>query len=84
MLSSVLNSERAIQVNIQIMRIFVKIRKMLSANQALKKKIEEVDRKHGKQIQKHEAEIRLIFHLINELSGPVKRTTKKIGFAKLS
>lgn len=46
MLSSVLNSERAIQVNIQIMRTFTKLRQMLSTYEELKKKIEAMEKKY--------------------------------------
>jgi hypothetical protein len=45
MLSSVLNSERAVQVNIQIMRTFTKIRRMLSTHEDLKRKIEDMEQK---------------------------------------
>jgi phage regulator Rha-like protein len=49
MLSSVLNSERAIMVNIQIMRAFAQLRRMLLTNRDLKRKIDEMERKYDKQ-----------------------------------
>ena len=56
MLSSVLNSERAIQVNIAIMRAFVKLRQILSMNKELAYKLNELERK----IEKHDVEIQAI------------------------
>ncbi len=49
MLSSVLNSERAIMVNIQIMRAFAELRRMLLTNRDLRRKIEEMEKKYDKQ-----------------------------------
>jgi len=83
MLSSVLNSERAIQVNIAIMRAFVKLRQMLSANKELAHKLAELERKiecHDGQIEKHGAEIRVIFNAIRKLMAPPKPKKLKIGF----
>jgi len=63
MLSSVLNSERAVQVNIAIMRAFVKLREMLSTNKELAIKLAQLERK----IEKHDEEIKLIFDAIREV-----------------
>ncbi len=80
MLSSVLNSERAVQVNIQIMRVFVKLRELILSHKDLARKIEDLERKFGD----HDAKI---IHLFNEIrrlmatSEPLdnyKRT--KVGF----
>ena len=77
MLSSVLNSERAIQVNIAIMRAFVKLRSMLSANKELAHKLEHLERK----IEKHDTEIQAIFEAIRQLMQPLpKKPKRKIGF----
>lgn len=74
MLSSVLNSERAIQVNIQIMRTFTKLRKMLISYKDLKKKIEEME-------QKYDYKFKVIFDAINKLLIPSNdKQRKKIGF----
>jgi len=74
MLSSVLNSERAIQVNIQIMRTFTKLRKMLISYKDLKKKIEEME-------QKYDYKFKVIFDVINKLLIPSSdKERKKIGF----
>ncbi len=51
MLSSVLNSDRAIQVNIQIMRAFTKLRRMLETHKELKKKLQEIEKKYDEQFQ---------------------------------
>jgi len=77
MLSSVLNSERAIQVNIAIMRAFVKIRQFLSTHKELAKKLEKLEKKTAK----HDTEIQEIFEAIKQLMTPPKQKRKpQIGF----
>ena len=76
MLSSVLNSDRAIEVNIAIMRAFVQLRKMIASNDELARKLEELEEK----IEKHDADIGLIFEAIRELMTPPDSPPKKIGF----
>lgn len=66
MLSGALNSDRAIQVNIAIMRAFVKLRHILSAHKELAHKLSELERK----IEKHDAEIKSIFDAIRQLMAP--------------
>ena len=78
MLSSVLNSERAIEVNIAIMRAFVKLREMLSTNKELAHKLAQLERK----IEKHDDEIKLIFDAIRQLMTPTEPKRKKIGFRR--
>jgi phage regulator Rha-like protein len=78
MLSSVLNSERAVQVNIAIMRAFVKLREILSTNKELALKLAQLERK----MEKHDEEIKLIFDAIRELMKPPETKTKKIGFRR--
>ena len=77
MLSSVLNSKRAIQVNIQIMRTFTQLREMLAGNKELRQKIEAMERKYDHQFQ-------IVFKAIKELLEPPASTSKKpkgpIGF----
>jgi hypothetical protein len=63
MLATVLNSESAIQVNIAIMRAFVKLREILSTHKELANKLKELERK----IEKHDEEIKLIFDTIREV-----------------
>jgi phage regulator Rha-like protein len=76
MLSSVLSSERAIEVNIAIMRAFVQLRKMIASNEDLAKKLKELERV----IEKHDKDIGLIFEAIRELMTPPEKPPKKIGF----
>jgi DNA-binding PadR family transcriptional regulator len=77
MLSSVLNSERAVQVNIAIMRAFVKLRQILSINKELAYKLAELERK----IEKHDANIQAIFEAIRKLMAPPPIKPKpQIGF----
>ncbi len=78
MLSSVLNSERAIEVNIQIMRTFTKIREILSTHKELAHKLAQLERK----IEKHDDEIKLIFNTIRQLMIPPETKKKKIGFGR--
>ena len=73
MLSSVLNSERAIQVNIQIMRAFTKIREMLQTHKELWRKIEEME-------QKYDQQFRVVFKALKELLEPPEKPKQKIGF----
>lgn len=77
MLSSVLNSQRAINVNIQIIRTFVKIRELLTTNDALNRKIMELEKKYGS----HDDKIKKIFVTLNLLLLDEKTKPKKeIGF----
>ena len=73
MLSSVLRSDRAIEVNIAIMRAFVKLRQMISSNKKLRLKIEEMEKKYDEQFK-------IVFEAIAELMTPPERPRKKIGF----
>ena len=63
MLASVLNSEKAIQVNIQIVRIFTRIREALTDNLSIKLEIEEIK----KRLQNQDANIELVFNYLDEL-----------------
>ncbi len=73
MLSSVLKSERAIQVNIQIMRTFTKIREMLVSSKELREKINELEEKYDQQFAE-------VFTAINLLLEPPEQPKPKIGF----
>ena len=76
MLSSVLNSERAIKVNIAIMRAFVKLRQMLYTNRELAQKFSELERRVGK----HDEEIAAILEAIRQLIAPPEKPRREIGF----
>ena len=73
MLSSVLNSERAIEVNIHIMRAFVKLREMIASNKELAKKLNKLEKKY-------DAQFRVVFDAIRQLMTPPEPKHKKIGF----
>ncbi len=75
MLSGVLNSERAINVNIQIMRTFSKLRQMLSAHEDIRKKIESMEKKYDSQFK-------IVFDAIRELITEDLKPERKIGFER--
>jgi hypothetical protein len=77
MLSSVLNSERAVQVNIAIMRAFVKLREVMATHRDLAHKIEALERKYAE----HDEEIQEVFGAIKRLLEPPVRPRRRIGFA---
>ena len=76
MLSSVLRSRRAIQVNIAIMRAFVKLRRILVAHRHLAQKLAELERK----LANHDQKIHSIFDAIRQLMAPPKLPSRRIGF----
>jgi hypothetical protein len=76
MLSSVLNSERAVQVNIAIMRAFVNMRRMLSTNGEVNKKLTEIENKLGD----HDEDFKKVFTAIRLLMNPPSKSDKEIGF----
>ena len=73
MLSSVLNSRRAIQVNIEIMRAFVRLRRMLASNAALARKLADLEKKY-------DAQFKVVFDAIRQLMAPPEFKKRKIGF----
>ena len=75
-LSSVLHSARAIQVNIAIMRVFVKLRQFIFAHKELAHKLEQLERK----IEKHDTEIHTIFEAIRQLMIVPEKPKRRIGF----
>ena len=76
MLSSVLNSERAVQVNIEIMRAFVRMRQMLSSVEGLARRLEQLERK----MVEHDEHFAVVFEAIRALMAPDRPKGKKIGF----
>ena len=73
MLSSVLRSERAIEVNIAIMRAFVQLREMLASNVELASKLKQMEKKYDEQFK-------IVFEAIRQLMAPPAKSQKKIGF----
>lgn len=76
MLSSVLNSESAVKMNIAIMRAFVQLRRALETNRELARKFSELERR----IDKHDAEIAAILEAIRQLMAPPEKARREIGF----
>src|SRR6476660_4783260 len=76
MLSSVLNNERAIKVNIAIMRAFVKLRQVLDTNRELAQKFSELEQRVGK----HDEQIAAMLEAIRQLMAPPEKERRGIGF----
>ena len=73
MLSSVLNSERAIEVNIQIMRVFTRLRRILLSNKDIRRELEELKRVTDDRF-------RIVFTTLDQLLSTEERPKRKIGF----
>ena len=73
MLSSVLNSERAIEVNVLIIRAFVKLRELLATHADLARKLDALEKKY-------DAQFRVVFDAIRELMKPPEPKHRQIGF----
>jgi len=73
MLSSVLHSDRAVQVNIAIMRAFVKLRGMLASHRDLARRLDEMEKKY-------DAQFKVVFDAIRELMRPPEKPRRRIGF----
>ena len=75
MLSSVLNSERAVKVNIEIMRAFVRLRQILASNKELAKSLDELEKKY-------DAQFKVVFDAIRQLMTPPESKRRHIGFLR--
>jgi hypothetical protein len=75
MLSSVLRSKRAVQVNIQIMRTFTRLRQLLASHGDVLKKIEEME-------NKYDAQFKTVFDAIRMMLNPPEKAARKIGFLR--
>jgi phage regulator Rha-like protein len=73
MLSSVLQSQRAIQVNIEIMRAFVRLRQMVTSNKELAKRLDDLEKKY-------DSKFKVVFDAIRELMTPPEPKPRRIGF----
>ena len=83
MLSGVLNSDRAIDVNIRIIRIFTKLREMLLTHKDILLKIEKVEKNMMQQdgkMKQYEKDIQMIFEALKQLLNPPQEPRKRIGF----
>jgi phage regulator Rha-like protein len=75
MLSSVLNSERAVEVNIQIMRTFVKLRELMATHKDLARKLDDMEKKY-------DAQFKVVFDAIRQLMIPPEKKKRTIGFRR--
>ena len=86
MLSSVLNSPTAIRVNIQIIRVFTKIREMLSTHKDILVKLERIEKellKQGVRMNEHEGDIQAIFQVLKKLvEAPAETPRPRVGFRR--
>ena len=73
MLSSVLRSPRAVQVNIEIMRAFVRLRELIGTNRELARRLDELEKRY-------DAQFRGVFDAIRELMTPPEKLRRSIGF----
>lgn len=73
MLSSVLNSARAVQVNIQIMRTFARLKHIIAADEDLSRRLDALE-------QRYDAQFKSVFDAIRELMAPPKEAARRIGF----
>jgi len=73
MLSSVLNSDKAIEVNIAVVRAFVRLRELMSTHKDLARKLDEMETKHDRQFK-------VVFDAIRQLMKPIEKTKRRIGF----
>ena len=76
MLSSVLNSKRAIDVNIAIIRAFVKMREILASNKEFSEKLNIIE----EQLAEHDEQFRIVFEAIKQLLEEDEKPKQKIGF----
>ncbi|MEP7164700.1 MAG: ORF6N domain-containing protein [Ferruginibacter sp.] len=76
MLSCILNSDRAIQVNIQVIRIFTRLREMVLTNKDILLKLEQLE----KQVTKHDGDIQIVFRTLRKLLNPSQEPRQRIGF----
>ena len=85
MLSSVLNSPTAIEANIQIIRVFCKMRELLLTNKDILIKLEQIEKRMIKQdnkMKKYEVDIQIIFEALKELVNPTQEPRPRIGFRR--
>lgn len=76
MLSSVLRSERSVRVNIEIMRVFVRLRQMMSTQADLVRRLDELE-------QRYDGQFKAVFDALRQLMAPPERSRRRIGFKEL-
>lgn len=80
MLSGVLRSDRAIAVNIEIMRAFVELRRVTASYTALQKQLQRLEREMTERIDKHDEQMKEIFKILHQLVAPPQPPKRPIGF----
>ncbi|HEX9945870.1 MAG TPA: ORF6N domain-containing protein [Thermoanaerobaculia bacterium] len=75
MLSSVLRSERAVQINIEIMRVFVRLRRVMSTREDLIRRLDELE-------ERYDARFKAVFDTLRKLMAPPQAPSRRIGFGK--
>jgi len=83
MLSSVLNSETAVQVNIQIIRVFTRMRELLSSNKDILLKLTQIEKKllkHDHLHKKNEMELQAVFEALKQLLNPESEKRNRVGY----
>ncbi len=80
MLSGVLRSDRAIAVNIEIMRAFVELRRVAGSFQELEKRVDQMERDIGARLSEHDEPLRQIFEALRQLIAPPPRAKRPVGF----
>jgi len=81
MLSSVLRSERAVAVNIAIMRAFVEMRRVAASYDAVERRLDDLERETQAKLGKHDQQLETIFNALRQLISPPPRPRRRIGFA---
>lgn len=80
MLSGVLRSDRAIAVNIEIMRAFVELRRVAGSFQALEERLDQMELDIGARLSEHDQQFRQIFEALRQLIAPRPSSKRPIGF----
>ncbi len=80
MLSGVLRSDRAITVNIEIMRAFVELRRLAGSFAQLEKRLNQMELDIGARFSEHDEQLRQIFEALRQLIAPPPRTKRPVGF----
>ncbi len=80
MLSGVLRSDRAITVNIEIMRAFVELRRVAGSFQELQKRLDRMELDIGARLSEHDEQLRQIFEALRQLIAPPPRAKRPLGF----
>ncbi len=81
MLSSVLRSERAVAVNIAIMRALVEMRRVAASHAAIERRLDDLERETQTKLGKHDEHLETIFAALRQLISPPPRPRRRVGFA---